>query len=172
MPRKRRVSKAKTQLTDLQWRFLKGEPLPQTFDSLLLELDLHNTNEQLWNQNRDAILAEHVQENPGTRPALWWQYTAPRSPVGTYRGCHYDGQLPEPRKRLGGVGTPAYECRNVKPSFACGIPDVWVDLDENDPPTFESQAAYLKRHGLLFAGEEKRSDFEPESVPKSWDWGI
>jgi hypothetical protein len=34
MPRKRRVSKAKTQLTDLQWRFLKGEPLPQTFDSL------------------------------------------------------------------------------------------------------------------------------------------
>jgi hypothetical protein len=76
------------------------------------------------------------------------------------------------RKRMGGTGTPAYLCRAVKPSFACGIPDVWVDVDENDPPTFESQAAYLKRHGLLFAGEEKRSDFEPESVPKSWDWGI
>jgi hypothetical protein len=42
-----------------------------------------------------------------------------------------------------------------------------VAIDPNDPPTFESQAAYLKRHGLFLAGEERRlkkSDFEPETV--------
>jgi hypothetical protein len=40
-----------------------------------------------------------------------------------------------------------------------------VAIDPNDPPTFESQAAYLKRHGLLLAGEERRlkkADWEPE----------
>ena len=53
--------------------------------------------------------------------------------------------------------------------------------DPNDPPKFESQAAYLKRHGLLEPGEERRlnpADFEPEiitveteeeeSVAESW----
>jgi hypothetical protein len=44
----------------------------------------------------------------------------------------------------------------VVPAFAYGIPTVWVGLDENKPPIFESQAAYLKRHGLLLAGEEQR----------------
>jgi hypothetical protein len=91
-------------------------------------------------------------------------------PVGTFSGCFYDGKLPEPRKRTGGIGTPAYEVKCVKPIFSYGIPNVWVGVDENDLPTFESQAAYLKRHGVLFAGEEKRSDFEPEAAPKSWDY--
>jgi len=42
-----------------------------------------------------------------------------------------------------------------------------VAIDPNDPPTFESQAAYLKRHGLLLAGEERRLrkvDWEAEAV--------
>ncbi|HEX9544401.1 MAG TPA: hypothetical protein VF955_04405, partial [Pyrinomonadaceae bacterium] len=75
-----------------------------------------------------------------------------------------------PRKRLGGIGTPAHECRSVKPDFKYGIPTVWVDVDKDDPPTFESQASYLKRHGMLMAGEERRADFESETVPKSWDY--
>jgi hypothetical protein len=40
-------------------------------------------------------------------------------------------------------------------------------IDPDDPPTFESQAAFLKRHGLFLTGEERRlkkSDFEPEAV--------
>ena len=164
MAARRRSDKKRTGLSDMQWRFLKGEPLPKTFEAFAIKIDFHGTNEQLWNQNRDVILAEHVKENPGTRPALWWRYDTPRMPIGTFPGCYYDGKLPEPRERLGGIGTPAHECRSVKPDFKYGIPTVWVDVDKDDPPIFESQAAFLKRHGLLFAGEEKRSDFEVELV--------
>ena len=59
---------------------------------------------------------------------------------------------------------------NVQPftkltsAFEYGIPTVWVDVDEDDPCVFESQASYLKRHGLFLTGEEKRRDFEPETV--------
>ena len=104
---KRRVNKAKEQLTDAQWRYLTDQPMPANFETFALKIDFHGNTEQLWNQNRDVILAEHVKENPGTRPALWWRYTAPRLPVGTFPGCYRDGQLPEPRKRTGGTGTPA-----------------------------------------------------------------
>jgi hypothetical protein len=31
-----------------------------------------------------------------------------------------------------------------------------IAIDPDDPPTFESQAAYLKRHGLFLAGEARR----------------
>ena len=84
-----------------------------------------------------------------TRPALWWRFDAPRLPLGTFQGWFIDGKLPQPRKRTGGTGTPV-----AAPSapFAYGVPTAWVDFDEDDPPTYESQAAYLKRHGLLMAG--------------------
>ena len=42
-----------------------------------------------------------------------------------------------------------------------------VAIDPADPPVFESQAAYLKRHGLFLRGEERRlpvDAFEPEVV--------
>jgi hypothetical protein len=111
-----------------------------------------------------VILTEHIKDTPGTRPALWWRFDAPRQPVGTFPGCYYDGELTEPRKRTGGTGTPTHEVWCTVPVFSYGISDVWLGIDENDPPTFESQAAYLKRHGLLLAGEERRADFESETL--------
>jgi hypothetical protein len=62
--------------------------------------------------------------------------------------------------------TPAHEVQATGPTFAYGIPTVWVGLDEDDPPIFESQAAYLKRHGLLLDGEERRvqSSFEEPRI--------
>jgi hypothetical protein len=171
MPRKLRVNKAKAQLSDLQWDFLCGRPLPkQSFEAFAIEIDFNKNNRELWESHRDVVLAEHVKENPGTRPALFWQYDALRLPIGTFPGAHYDGELPEPRKRIGGTGTPAYEVTSIGPGFSYGIPDIWVGIDPDDPPIFESQAAFLKRHGLLFAGEEKRASFEPKTVSKNWDW--
>jgi len=44
-----------------------------------------------------------------------------------------------------------------------------VAIDPDDPPTFESQAAYLKRHGLFMAGEERRlkkADWEAEVIQR------
>ncbi len=170
MPRKLRVNKAKESLTDAEWDFLrdKHDANDRTdqfrwWRLFLLEHD-DVRNAQLWNLHRDVILAEHVKEIPGIRPALFWQHDAPRLPMGTFPGWFIDGKLPEPRKRIGGTGTPAYEVTSVGPSFSYGIPDIWVGINYDDPPTFESQAAYLKRHGFLFAGEEKRSDFEPQWV--------
>jgi hypothetical protein len=118
----------------------------------------------LWLDHGDYIVEEHVEESPGTRPALWRLYDAPRLPIGTFPRCYYDGKKPMPRKRLGGTGTPEHEVRNVVPYFDHGIPSALVSIDDDDPPTFESQAAYLKRHGMFLAGEEKRANFEPETV--------
>lgn len=44
-------------------------------------------------------------------------------------------------------------------------------FDPNDPPRYESQAAYLKRHGLLMPGEARRikpSQFLPGLLPKAY----
>src|SRR4030088_3518541 len=126
MPRKRRVNRAKEQLSEAQWDFLCDKPMPKNFATFVLEIDFHGNMQQLWNQDRDVILTEHVKDNPGTRPALFWRYDAPRLPMGTFPGCHYDGKLPQPRERTGGTGTPAYEVQAVGPTFAYGLPTVWV----------------------------------------------
>jgi hypothetical protein len=151
MPVKRRVNKAKQQMSDAEWKYLCDRQLPADFEKFALDIDFHGNMEKLWNENRDVILTEYVKENPGTRPALWWRYDAPRLPVGTFPGHYRDGQLPEPRLRTGGIGTPVAA---TSAAYGYGLPTAWIDIDEDDPPTYESQAAYLKRHDLLLAGEE------------------
>jgi hypothetical protein len=42
-----------------------------------------------------------------------------------------------------------------------------VAIDSEDPPIFEAQATYLKRHGLFLAGEQrllKKADWEAEPI--------
>jgi hypothetical protein len=168
---KMRRDKSREQMSDAHWKWLTDQPMPDNFEKIVLQIDFHNNDYQLWDQHRDVILAEHIKDRPGTRPAHWWKYDAPRLPVGTFPSAGYDGELPEPRKRLSGSGTPAYEVRAVGPSFDYGIPDVWVDIDRDDPPMFEAQASYLKRHGMLFFGEGKRADFEPEAMRRD-GWPI
>ena len=138
----------------------------------------------LWATHSERILAEHVADYPGTRPERWWKF-----------------ESPEPRKRLGGIGTPAHEVLAYVPTFSYGLPAIWITpwqvkyyggtavdirgnpigslvptdfkgvaIDSNDPPRFESQASYLKRHGLFLAGEERRlrkTDFEVETVSRT-----
>ena len=131
-----------------------------------------------WDELRSALLAEFVVEHPGARPYAWWVFDAPRDPVGTWPGAWYDGKLAAPRLRIGGVGTPKHEHLAFMPEAAFGIFTLWITADEvetfkldcapldpNDPPTFESQAAYLTRHGLLLPGERpSASAFEPEAI--------
>lgn len=120
---------------------------------------------RLWKKLRDIVLKEWIKEFPGTRPAAWWAYDAPRQSRGTFPGCFYDGQLSEPRKQLSGAGVPAWTVLNLVPSFAYGLPTAWADLDESDEPQFESQASYLKRFKLFERGEANRlsaADFLPE----------
>ena len=118
-----------------------------------------------WNEVKDEILEAWAREQPGARPLHWWRYDAP-----------------EPRRRLGGIGTPAHEVSAHVEAYEWGLPTIWVTpadvdrrgtafegvaVDPEDPPSFESEAAYLNRHSLLLPGELKHlspADFEPEAV--------
>lgn len=118
-----------------------------------------------WDASRDAVLAEWVQTTPGTRPAHWWLFDAP-----------------EQRQRIGGKGTPCHEALAHAPAFSLGIPADWVSdhwitdrgvkaerFDPTDPPAYESQAAFLKRHKLFLSGEERRlsaDDYAPEALTR------
>lgn len=131
-----------------------------------------------WDELKPALLAEWLKEHLGTRPYAWWAHDAPRDPVGTWPGCWYDAKLAAPRLRLGGTGTPKHEHLAFMPEAAFGIFTLWITADEvatfnldcapldpNDPPAFESQATYLKRHGLLLPGERpSAAAFEPEAI--------
>lgn len=128
---------------------------------------------EVWDELRDEVVAEWIRENPGTRPALWWKYDAP-----------------EPRQRVGGAGDDISEVLAYAPRSNRGIPVQWftseevalfgktvrnhehgrapVALDPDDPPRFESEAAYLDRRGLLTTPERRRLDVsgwpKPEAV--------
>jgi hypothetical protein len=192
MPVRKRVDKRRQAVTDEHEAWLIGHDKESGFVKYLPSEELA----ALWDAHAERIVAEHVALYPGTRPERWWKYSAPRMPLGTFPGCYYDGQLPEPRRRLGGIGTPASDVLAYVPTFSFGIPSVWVTrsqakyysgvavdirgnpiggtlavfdgvaIDHDDPPTFESQATYLKRHSLFLTGEERRlkkADWESEA---------
>lgn len=130
----------------------------------------------LWEKHRDEFLPAFIREHPGRRPTPWWQWDAPRQ-ADQGSGFWYEGTLPEPRRRLGGIGTPAAEVLAVVPAFAFGIPTGWVTqfeadyhgsdfagkpIDPADPPTFESEAAYLRRRRLLTPAERAHLRAHPE----------
>lgn len=131
-----------------------------------------------WDELKSALLVEWIHEHPGARPYAWWVFDAPRDPIGTWPGCWYDGKLAAPRLRVGGTRTPKHKHLAFMPESAFGIFTLWITagevetfkldclaVDPNDPPTFESQAAYLKRHDLLLKGERpSASAFEPEAI--------
>jgi hypothetical protein len=194
MPVRKRLDKRRQEVTDEHEAWLHGDNKAAGFVKYAPDGELA----ALWAAHSERIVADHVADHPGSRPERWFQYDAPRSPLGTYPGAWFDGELPEPRKRLGGIGTPAFEVLAYKPRYSFGLPVDWVErwmvkyyggtavdirgnpigslvptdfkgvaIDVNDPPIFESQAAYLKRLGLFLPGEERRlrkADFEPETV--------
>jgi hypothetical protein len=196
MPVRKRVDKRRAEVTDEHKAWLHGDDKASGF----VQYAPNDELAALWETHSERIVAEYVTIRPGTRPVRWWRYSAPRIPVGTFPGCYYDGELPEPRQRLGGTGTPAWDVLAYKPIYSSGLPAVWITpwqvryysgiavdirgapigdrypsnfsgvaIDPDDPPTFESQAAYLKRHGLFLAGEERRLkkvDWEAEAISR------
>jgi hypothetical protein len=106
----------------------------------------------LWEQRRDELLDYWLADPArlGTRPAAWWRF-----------------ESTEPRRQLGGRGpllTERYP--NMSAPLDHGMP-LFFEIDERDPPRFESEAAFLDRHGLLGAAERRRLDasaFSPEIV--------
>lgn len=129
-------------------QFLETGKLPkddQFFDVLLLVAN-EDTLKATWHTHRDQILGEWIRRSPGCRPWAWWRYDSP-----------------EPRRRLGGKGEV----------FAPGKLDFGIELDwiarsvdRDNPPRYESEAAYLSRHGLLTEAEQRRlpADAFAESI--------
>ena len=174
----------KGDVEDLLWRFFCDQAGEQEFEAaghfwlwMSVEcgiLGFTPDNAQpvdLWRRFRDDVLAQWIVHHPGTRPKSWWRYDAP--PPGI-------------RARVGGVGTASHEYWGRQPDGWLGIPIGWMTAEDLrrhpnadrpctpmnpfDPPTFESQATYLDRLGLLMPGERERlgkADFRPEPLPAS-----
>jgi hypothetical protein len=180
MPVRRRADKRRQAVTDEHEAWLQGHGKASGFVQYAPSDELA----ALWAAHAERMVAEHVTAYPGTRPGRWWQF-----------------ETVEPRRRLGGIGTPASDVLAYLPTFSFGLPSIWISqrdvryysgiavnihgapigdlhpshfkgvaIDPNDPPKFESQAAYLKRLGLLLAGEQRRlkkANWEAETISKT-----
>ena len=150
-----RVYQAPTDL--VHWAMLSDTPIPTDANPFtLIQGRKYNFMRDLWNEHRETILASWVLTNPGTRPSMWWRYDAPRASAATagkFAGTPTGERMIEPRALLTGEGKPLHEASNHGPAYWYGIPTWCGSLDA--PPTFETQHAYLKRHGLLQPGEHK-----------------
>ncbi len=151
--------------------------------------------QELWEELGEGIVAEWVAERPGTRPSCWWCWSAPRA--AEYQDLRGGLPMPRlrlggvgtpqsevlcvvPRLHLGlpidwitAWEADYYNGRaldihgnRIGSSYKEGDFD-GVAPDPSDPPRYESEASYLKRHDLLLPGERKRlsaQDFEPECI--------
>lgn len=143
-------SRVSEPVSETVYFLLTGELSPDATDRFLNNRrDEHQT---LWENAKGTVLERFIKQHPGCRPWAWWRFDSP-----------------EPRQRVGGTGSPSYECMGFAPAFSFGLPTSWpsvvnVELelckksdvpDPDDPPVYESQAAYLQRHGLLTSAEIK-----------------
>jgi hypothetical protein len=95
---------------------------------------------QAWHAIGEALTAEHARLLPGTRPHAWWRFSAP-----------------ERRRQMAGpVHTMLQPGSQVLQQYAYGRPS--THGVEDFGCVFECQCAYLRRHGLLSAGEARCGD--------------
>ncbi len=164
--RKRLSNHNRAPIDPVMWAILSDTPLPAGANPFTLIMGGRDaTMRPLWGQYRASILAQWIESKPGTRPALWWKYDSPRASTaraGRFAGTKTGERMPEPRQLLSGSGVPLHEATAYAPAYRYGIPN-WCG-DPDAPPVFESQHAYLKRHGLLEPGERKpRTEPHPHS---------
>lgn len=138
------------------WAFLNDEEPQNPF----IQFRPDEYWRKLWTEYGDEIVQKWAEKYPGTRPEHWWKYNAPRMPVeehGDWADAYFAPDLIQPRRKLSGSGVPAYTFMNVVPHWDLGIPSWMEEVDFDDPPVWESQLDYLKRHGLLLPGESRRA---------------
>jgi len=96
----------------------------------------NNELSEIWKEHGPDITERFAAENPGHRPYAWWHFDAP-----------------SPRRKISGIPTEE-KYPSVLPYYKMGMSVYHSEEIAADPPVYESQAAYLGRHGLFFAGEE------------------
>ena len=166
MPVKRRRPKVRIKgYPDWQIAFMESGTTqadsPDISEYEVLEWKCHRASKDdpvkaAWDKVGERITADWINKHPGTRPYGWFEFSAPRMPIGTWPGTYWDGKLADPRKRLNGTGTPDFEGLAFKPSFRFGIPDNWVTpvyvkwypdkdilvIDPDDPPVCSDEPAF------------------------------
>ena len=92
---------------------------------------------EAWDELRDEILPDWIAENPGTRPAAWWEFDAPGRRERTDGGVHPHDRddFPEHLKKLS-FGRPSRHMTR-----------------EDFEAEFEDEEAFLRRHELLEPSE-------------------
>lgn len=97
---------------------------------------------KVWKALGAELLERWIAENPGTRPFAWWLFDAP-----------------EPRRRmLTGpkvLWVDSLTCPPNARKWWFGVPACTSGGDHEQKIVFESQAAFLERHGLLTEAERK-----------------
>jgi hypothetical protein len=100
-----------------------------------------------WAEWGAELIAEHIAEQPGTRPHGWWAFSAPAP-----RECPGAEHAPSPLALW---------------RLHKGIAIEWHRLEPGVVLSLESEAHFLRRHGLLKPGERQRiplAAFEPEAI--------
>ena len=179
MPTNRRYrTRSRSETIDpVHWAILNDAPLPDDANPFaLLDGNDYKAMLPLWMEHRKEVLADWIAANPGTRPSLGWRYEAPRldaSALGRWSRTVMAPRLIKLRRKLRGEGQPLHEVLNYVPAHDFGIP-AWCG-NPADPPTFEPQRTYLKRHGLLLTAD-RRPIAEPVPHPlriepfARWKW--
>ena len=174
MPVKRRKSKRREPVPDWVYEYFETGDQPGDGDGRFDHFLLHgailryprpdSTRPKYWDDIREELVSDYVRKHPGTRPWAWWAMDAPEPELVD------QGEDLEPvsfmRRQVGGTGALDGLSR-CSFGIPYGIDHCNPPLPNDDPPMYESQAAYLRRHGLLSATEKRKlrkKDFEPEVI--------
>lgn len=148
----------------------------------------------IWEEVREEVMAAWIKNHPGTRCWAFWEFDAPRGErkFGAYfDGTKPEprqrvGGTGTPNYEV--LAYVPYFDRGIPESWVTKFDEEYYNgrrkdihgnpigteykeghfkgkaIDPNDPPVFESEAAYLERHGLLTASEKKWLAGHPEAM--------
>jgi hypothetical protein len=158
-------------------------PMPEDKKGLLKWKFFMSSEEQdqIMAQIAEPILAEWIRQRPGRRPQFWWNSKAPEKcrrrlagigdPAHEYLAYTENYEHGIPTIFLSKWDEDYYNGRARDIHGKLILSDfkegdfAGHGVDPNDPPVYESEAAYLDRHGLLTPGEKRRlteEDFKPQ----------
>lgn len=193
-PRSRKTSSLNQ--GEINWLYDLDEPLENPWNEHIFMTTIEL--EELWNRNRDYVLMRWIDNRPCTRPGCWWEFDSPRQVIDGFPADVWNfpavrqrlGGIGTPNYEVLNyvpsflLGMPAswvqqrdVDYYNGRAKDIHGNPIVnnkegdfkGLAIDPDDPPVYESQAAYLQRHNLLTPAEllhlKKHPELlEPEKV--------
>jgi len=182
--RRRRQGRRDEPITDALRMFFETGQLPPGAplkDQLLMRDS--SSARRVWREYRAELLPEFVVEHPGTRPHAWWRFDAPEPSRRRLGGIGTPSPEVLAYAPTFAFGLPVHWVTDWDVAFYNGrAHDVHgqrigtshhegdfkgVAIDPRDPPRFESEASYLKRHGVLTRDERAQlpaDAFAPEHV--------